>query len=97
MLLEYEFMTKPRNPADPGSWWNCVYVRDVRTVPVSLTELWTRMHHTSDWLKPHSVRLHAQLSRAIVKARLGCLIGLLSSSQYKSAKGKLIYCWMPLR
>ncbi len=47
---------------------------------VSVTEWW------------QSVRLHAQWSRATVKAQLGHLIGLLSSSQYTSAEGESIYC-----
>ncbi len=33
-----------------------------------------------------SVRLHAELSLTVVKARLGHLIGLLSLSQYTSTK-----------
>lgn len=38
-----------------------------------------------------SVRLHAKLSRAMVKARLGHLIGLLSLSQY-TGTGALSAC-----
>ncbi len=39
-----------------------------------------------------SVGLHAQWSRALVKTRLGHLIGLLSSFQYTSAEGESICC-----
>ncbi len=38
-----------------------------------------------------SVRLHAQLSRDMVIARLGHSIGQLSLSQCTSAEGELIY------
>ncbi len=40
----------------------------------------------------HSLRLHAQWSRATVKAQLSHLTGLLSLSQYTSTKRESIYC-----
>ncbi len=45
----------------------------------------------------HSVHLHAQFSRAVVKARLGHLTGLLSLSQYTCTEAEPIYCPTLLR